>query len=40
MREQVARFPWPVRWAVWYALFASIVWLGVEGGAQFIYFQF
>jgi D-alanyl-lipoteichoic acid acyltransferase DltB (MBOAT superfamily) len=40
VRARVATWPTPVRWAVWIALALGIVALGVEQGAQFIYFQF
>jgi D-alanyl-lipoteichoic acid acyltransferase DltB (MBOAT superfamily) len=40
VREHVRRLPLPVRWAGWYALLLGVVLLGVEGGSQFIYFQF
>jgi hypothetical protein len=40
IRELLARQPAPVRWAAWYALLALTVLLGVEGGSQFVYFQF
>ena len=36
----LAKRPLPLRWAVYTALFFGIVLLGVDGGAQFIYFQF
>ncbi len=40
VREQVTALPAPLRWAGWYALLAGIALLGVDGGSQFIYFQF
>ena len=40
VREHVRTLPLPVRWAGWYALLLGVVLLGVEGGSQFIYFQF
>ena len=39
-RDWVGGFAWPVRWACWYAMFFMVVLLGVQGRAQFIYFQF
>jgi D-alanyl-lipoteichoic acid acyltransferase DltB (MBOAT superfamily) len=36
----VGALPIGARWALWYALVFAIVLLGVEGGSQFIYFQF
>ena len=39
-RTAIERLPIVVRWVLWYALIAAIVLLGVEGGSQFIYFQF
>lgn len=38
--QTVARWPRPLRWAVWYLLLLGIVLFGVEQGSQFIYFQF
>jgi hypothetical protein len=40
LRDAVAEFPLPVRWACWYMLIFLIITLGVDGGGQFIYFQF
>jgi alginate O-acetyltransferase complex protein AlgI len=40
LRQWLEPQPWPVRWAVWYALGAMIVLMGVQTGSQFIYFQF
>ena len=40
LRDAVAEFPLPVRWACWYTLIFLIITLGVDGGGQFIYFQF
>jgi len=40
IRESVCRSPLPVRWAIYLAAFFSIVLFGVDGGSQFIYFQF
>ncbi len=40
VREHVERLPVPLRWVGWYALLAGIALLGVDGGSQFIYFQF
>ena len=34
------QWPLPLRWAAYYALALSIVLFGVDGGSQFIYFQF
>jgi len=39
-REFLARSPLPMRWSVWYGLALAVVLLGVQRGAQFIYFQF
>lgn len=39
-RELLSRCNWPVRWACWYAMVFLITLLGVQGDAQFIYFQF
>ena len=40
VRQAVAGLPTPVRWLGWYALVGAIALLGVDGGSQFIYFQF
>jgi hypothetical protein len=40
VRQTVAGLPTPVRWLGWYALIGTIVLMGVDGGSQFIYFQF
>jgi D-alanyl-lipoteichoic acid acyltransferase DltB (MBOAT superfamily) len=40
VREAVRGLPLPARWAAWYALLFGIALLGVDGGSQFIYFQF
>jgi hypothetical protein len=40
VREAVSRLPTPIRWLGWYALIGGIAVFGVEGGSQFIYFQF
>ncbi len=40
VRQAVAGLPTPVRWLGWYALIGGIVLLGLDGGSQFIYFQF
>jgi alginate O-acetyltransferase complex protein AlgI len=39
-REVLARSNWSVRWACWYAMLFLITLMGVQGDAQFIYFQF
>ena len=39
-REIIKGWPLPARWAIWYALIFGIVLLGVDGGSQFLYFQF
>jgi len=40
VRARLAALPLPLRWASWYALIFAVVLLGVDGGSQFIYFQF
>lgn len=40
IQETVNRWPIPARWAVYCAVAFSIVLFGVDGGAEFIYFQF
>jgi alginate O-acetyltransferase complex protein AlgI len=40
VRLVVAGLPTPIRWAVWYTLLFSVLLFGVDGGSQFIYFQF
>ncbi len=40
IRQIIAAYPMGIRWACWYGLAVSIVLLGVDGGSQFIYFQF
>jgi D-alanyl-lipoteichoic acid acyltransferase DltB (MBOAT superfamily) len=40
LQPALARRPLPVRWIVYSMTFFGIVLLGVDGGAQFIYFQF
>ena len=40
VRSRLRTQPPALRWAAYYALVASIVFLGVYGGSQFIYFQF
>ncbi len=37
---QLSSFPVPVRWACWYSVLLMIVFMGVVGNGQFIYFQF
>lgn len=38
--ESIARWPRPARWGVYYAAGFSVLWLGVWGHYDFIYFQF
>ena len=40
LRDSLARGPMWLQWAAVYGLVFAIVLLGVEAGAQFIYFQF
>ena len=40
IQPALAKRPLPLRWAVYTVLVFGIVLLGVDGGAQFIYFQF
>ncbi len=40
VRETIARYPIGLRWACWYGLIVGIGLLAVDGGSQFIYFQF
>ncbi len=40
LRARIRTLPAPVRWALWYALALLVVTMGIETGAQFIYFQF
>ncbi len=40
VRELLDRVPLPGRWAVYAATVFAIVLFGVDGGSQFIYFQF
>ncbi|MEM9173605.1 MAG: MBOAT family protein [Myxococcota bacterium] len=39
-RAWLADRPVAIRWACWYAMIVAIALMGVDGGAQFIYFQF
>jgi D-alanyl-lipoteichoic acid acyltransferase DltB (MBOAT superfamily) len=40
VRKLISGLPTPVRWALWYGLILATITLGIESGAQFIYFQF
>lgn len=40
VRAALASKPWPLVWALWYALIFFVILFGVEADAQFIYFQF
>jgi len=40
VRPILAKLPLPIRWAIYYMLIFSIILFGVNGGSQFIYFQF
>jgi D-alanyl-lipoteichoic acid acyltransferase DltB (MBOAT superfamily) len=40
LRDAVSELPIPVRWFAWYMLIFLIITFGVDGGGQFIYFQF
>jgi len=40
MREVISKLPFYVRWAGYYAIILAILFLGVYGQRQFIYFQF
>lgn len=40
LRDRYLGWPLVVRWAIWYAIVLAVIATGVEGGSQFIYFQF
>ena len=40
LQPRISSLPLPARWAVYWAVLFSIILFGVDGGSQFIYFQF